>query len=104
MNGCAGSPVSVQATPTGGAVLLTTNMPSSPVFAQPAASMKMTEKRIRPPSKIVSRCGVGTQNSSQLCNGKLDGLTRAHLAYRDEFQLATESLLVDVDAIDHGVA
>ena len=41
-----------------------------------------------------------TQNSSQLGDRDLDGLTRAHLADGDEPHLVTDPLLVDLDAVE----
>src|ERR1700733_9383695 len=51
-----------------------------------------------PPTKIVSRRGVRAQNSSQLRDRERDGLTRPHLANRDELQRVAGALLVDAEA------
>src|SRR4051812_121303 len=91
------------------ATFLSTRMPpSSPSVVQPPSAAPETRAAMKPsviasprcmipPREIVSSTRNRAQNSSQLGERDLGGLTRPHLANHDESQVVTDPLLVDAD-------
>src|SRR5438874_3890277 len=78
--------------------------PWSPFLAhapRPASTRAKMARRMESSVKIVSRWRGSAQNSLDLRDRQLDGLTRTHLAHEDESQLVADPLLVDLDAGKH---